>query len=118
MLNHTGLPADRSREGLLAWRRAMTGLAPCPNVCVKISGLGVPGQPWSVQANREIVETTIELFGPRRCMFASNFPVDGLCGTFDQIFGGFDAITSAYSAAERRALFRDNALRIYRIDGA
>lgn len=118
VLNHTGLPADRSSEGLFAWRRAMTGLAPCPNVCVKISGLGVRGQPWSVQANRAIVETTIELFGPRRCMFASNFPVDGLCATFEEIFNGFDTITRGYPAAERRALFRDNALRIYRIGDA
>ena len=118
VLNHTGLPADRSTEGVAAWRCAMTELAPCPNVSVKISGIGVPGRPWSVQANREIVETTIELFGPRRCMFASNFPVDGLCGTFGEILGGFDTITRGFSADERRALFRDNALRIYRLGDA
>jgi predicted TIM-barrel fold metal-dependent hydrolase len=115
VLNHTGLPADRSAEGLAAWRRAMATLAPCPNVSVKISGIGVPGQPWTAEANREIVETTIELFGPQRCMFASNFPVDGLCGTFADIFGGFDTITRGFSPDERRALFRDNALRLYRI---
>ncbi len=51
-------------------------------------------------------------------MFASNFPVDGLCGTFADIFGGFDTITRGFSADERRALFRDNALRIYRIADA
>jgi predicted TIM-barrel fold metal-dependent hydrolase len=116
VLNHTGLPADRSAAGLDAWRRAMAHLAPCPNVAVKISGLGVPGQAWTAEANREIVLTTIELFGARRCMFASNFPVDGLCGSFADIFGGFDAITRGFSEAERNALFRDNALRIYRID--
>jgi len=118
VLNHTGLPADRSGDGLAAWRRAMAVLAPCPNVAVKISGIGVPGQPWTAAANREIVLTTIELFGPRRCMFASNFPVDGLCGSFADIFGGFDAITRECTAAERRALFRDNALRLYRIETA
>jgi predicted TIM-barrel fold metal-dependent hydrolase len=75
----------------------------------------VPGRAWTAEANREIVETTIELFGPQRCMFASNFPVDGLCGTFADIYGGFDAITRGFTDAERRALFRDNALRIYRI---
>jgi predicted TIM-barrel fold metal-dependent hydrolase len=116
VLNHTGLPADRSADGLAAWRRAMAGLAPCANVAVKISGIGVPGQPWTAAANREIVLTTIELFGPGRCMFASNFPVDGLCGSFADIYGGFDTITSDFSAAERRALFCDNALRFYRIE--
>jgi len=118
VLNHTGLPADRSAEGIAAWRRAMASLAPCPNVSVKISGIGVPGQRWTAEANREIVLTTIDLFGTQRCMFASNFPVDGLCGSFADIFGGFDAITRVCSDAERRALFRDNALRTYRIADA
>jgi predicted TIM-barrel fold metal-dependent hydrolase len=115
VLNHTGLPADRSAEGLAAWRQAMTGLAECPNVAVKISGIGQAGQPWTVEANRAIVLATIDRFGTRRCMFASNFPVDGLCGRFADIFGGFDTITRDFSASERRALFRDNAMRIYRI---
>lgn len=115
VLNHTGLPADRSAEGLTRWRRAMAGLADCSNVAVKISGIGVPGQRWTAEGNREIVLTTIELFGPQRCMFASNFPVDSLCGTFADIFGGFDAITRDFSDTERRALFRDNAMRVYRI---
>jgi predicted TIM-barrel fold metal-dependent hydrolase len=118
VLNHTGLPADRSAEGLAAWRQAMSLLARCANVNVKISGLGLPGQPWRAAANREVVLTTIELFGPARCMFASNFPVDSLCGSFADIFGGFDEITRGFTAAERRALFRENALRIYRIEGA
>ena len=118
VLNHTGLPADRSPEALAAWRGAMALLAPCPNVQIKISGIGMPGRPWTAEANRQIVLSTIELFGPARCMFASNFPVDGLCGSFAEIFGGFDEITRDFSASERRALFRDNALRVYRIEAA
>jgi predicted TIM-barrel fold metal-dependent hydrolase len=50
-------------------------------------------------------------------MFASNFPVDGLCASFDTIFAGFDAITRGFTLAERRALFHDNATRIYRMEG-
>ena len=116
VLNHTGLPADRSAEGIAAWQQAMKRLARCPNVNVKISGIGVPGQPWQVATQREVVLTAIELFGPSRCMFASNFPVDSLCGSFADIFAGFDEITHDFTTAERRALFRDNALRIYRIE--
>jgi predicted TIM-barrel fold metal-dependent hydrolase len=115
VLNHTGLPADRSADGIAGWQRAMAELALCPNVAVKISGLGQPGQPWSVALNRTIVLTTIELFGVARCMFASNFPVDGLCAPFATIYGGFDQITRDFALNERGALFRDNALRIYRI---
>jgi predicted TIM-barrel fold metal-dependent hydrolase len=116
VLNHTGLPADRSAAGIAAWRQHMATLAQCPNVAVKISGLGEPGRPWTAEANRAIVLTTLDLFGPDRCMFASNFPVDGLCATFDTIYAGFRTIVSALSADEQRKLFHDNALRIYGID--
>ena len=113
IVNHAGLPADRSAEGLAAWRSAMARLATCPNVSVKISGIGVPGQAWTAQANRAIVRHLIESFGVPRCMFASNFPVDRLCGSFDSIFGGFGAIVADFSAEEQDDLFRRNALRIY-----
>jgi predicted TIM-barrel fold metal-dependent hydrolase len=116
VLNHTGLPADRSAAGIAGWRAAMAALARCPNAAVKISGIGVAGQAWTAAANREIVLTTIELFGADRCMFASNFPVDGLCATFDEIYSGFRAIVRDFSADEQRKLFHDNAMRIYGID--
>ena len=106
VLNHTGLPLDAEIDG---WRDAMANLARCPNVAVKISGLG------RVTRKREVVLSTIELFGVPRCMFASNFPVDGLCASFDEVYGSFDEITQAFGESERRALFHDNATRIYRM---
>jgi predicted TIM-barrel fold metal-dependent hydrolase len=106
VLNHTGLPD----ENLEAWQRAMGLLAACPNAAVKISGLG------NVQRKREVVLATIELFGTARAMFGSNFPVDSLRGSFDTIFSGFDEFTRGFSTAERRALFHDNAVRIYRME--
>jgi predicted TIM-barrel fold metal-dependent hydrolase len=118
VLNHTGLPADRSPEGLRAWRDAMATLAAEPNVAVKISGLGVPGRPWTVAANREVVLRTIDLFGVERAMFASNFPVDGLVASFDTIYRGFTAIVADLSRADRRRLFHDNAARFYRLPPA
>lgn len=116
ILNHTGLPAHRSAEGIAAWKNAMATLAACPNVAVKISGLGQRGQAWTVAANRDIVLATIDLFGPSRCMFASNFPVDGLCATFATILGGFREIVRGFSRAEQQGLFCDNAVRLYAID--
>ena len=113
ILNHTGLPADRSAEGIAGWKRAMKELAARPNTAVKISGLGQAGQPWTAEANRAIVLDTIEIFGVPRCMFASNFPVDSLCGTFATIFEGFASITSKFGKEEKSALFHDNAIRIY-----
>lgn len=116
IINHTGLPADRSEEGVEAWRAAMTRVARQPNVAVKISGLGVPGRSWTVAANRRIVLDTIDAFGIERCMFASNFPVDSLVATFDTLFEGFMTITEVFDEAERHKLFHDNAVRLYRID--
>jgi predicted TIM-barrel fold metal-dependent hydrolase len=107
VVNHAGLPQDAEHAG---WRAAMAALAACPNVAVKISGLG------KVTAKREVVLAVIELFGTRRAMFASNFPVDGLCASFSEIYSTFDAITRSFSDAERRSLFHDTAVRIYRMD--
>ena len=109
VLNHTGLPSDRD---LPEWGKAMALLAACPNTAVKISGLG------NVQRKREVVLATIELFGAGRAMFASNFPVDSLRASFDAIYSGFDEITRDFSAAERRSLFHDNAVRLYRMDSS
>jgi predicted TIM-barrel fold metal-dependent hydrolase len=115
ILNHTGLPADRSADGLAGWREAMGTLAAEPNVAVKISGLGQPGRPWTVAANGPIVRDTIAIFGIDRCMFASNFPVDSLCADFDTIFSGFKAIVADLDHDDQLKLFHDNAVRIYRL---
>lgn len=113
IINHSGLPSDRSRAGIDAWKAALQSISRCPNVSIKISGIGVPGQAWTAEANREIVLWLIESFGVPRCMFASNFPVDSLCASFDAIFGGFEAIVADFSPAEQHALFCANANRIY-----
>jgi predicted TIM-barrel fold metal-dependent hydrolase len=113
ILNHTGLPADRSPEGIAGWKRALKELAARANTAVKISGLGMPGQAWTAASNREVVLAAIDIFGIDRSMFASNFPVDGLCASFDAIAAGMGEILRGLPAAERRAFFHDNAVRIY-----
>jgi predicted TIM-barrel fold metal-dependent hydrolase len=114
VLNHAGLPADRSDAALLAWRAHIERFAARPNTAIKISGLGLQGRPWSVDENRRVVEEAIVAFGPARAMFASNFPVDRLCGTYDAIMTGFKRIVAGRPAAEQAALFCDTARRIYR----
>ncbi|MCR3781719.1 amidohydrolase family protein, partial [Pseudomonas aeruginosa] len=114
VLNHAGLPSDRSEEGLAAWQRAMARFAECPNVALKISGIGQAGRRWSVEDNAWIVRESIALFGVERAMFASNFPVDSLCGSFDDIYGGFKRIVVDLPYADQERLFHSNARRIYR----
>jgi predicted TIM-barrel fold metal-dependent hydrolase len=63
-----------------------------------------------------VVLRTIDLFGVDRAMFASNFPVDSLVATFDTIYAGFKAIVRDFPLADRRRLFHDNAVQLYRLD--
>lgn len=115
ILNHTGLPSDRSADGLEGWRSAMRRLARLTDACVKISGLGQPGRPWLIDDNLPIIRETIEMFGVGRCMFASNFPVDRLVGSFSQIYEGFATAVADLPSADQAALFCGNAERVYRI---
>jgi predicted TIM-barrel fold metal-dependent hydrolase len=113
ILNHAGLPADRSVEGLAAWRAALDRLAREPNVVAKISGIGVPGHAWTLEFQAPVIDGVIAAFGSERCAFASNFPVDSLCASFGTIFNVFKAAVHERSALERLALFHDNAARWY-----
>ena len=113
VLDHAGVPTDRSEAGLDAWARAMRAIAAQPNVVVKISGLGVRGAPWTPALNRLVVLDTIDAFGVERCMFGSNFPVDGLTGSYRTIMGGFMELVADRPEADRRKLFHDNAARVY-----
>lgn len=115
VLNHTGLPAQRDDASLQAWRDAMARFAACPNVLVKVSGIGVPGQAWTPEANGWIVRTAIDLFGADRAMFGSNFPVDGLCASLPEIIDGMRAIVAPLPTAEQEAFFGGTARRVYRL---
>lgn len=115
LINHTGLPADRSAEGLAGWRRGLEAAAAQPNVALKISGLGRPGLPWTLEANGPVIREAIAIFGVARCLFASNWPVDSLVGGFREIFDGFRAAVADRPPEEQRALFHDNAVRLYRL---
>lgn len=114
-LNHTGFPWDRSPAGLAMWRRGMHALAACPNVVTKISCLCLLDGPWRLEDNRPIVLETIEMFGADRCMFASNYPVDGLRASFDMIYSSFKEITAHLPRADREQLFSKTAASFYRI---
>ncbi len=113
ILNHAGLPADRSESGLAVWRTAIAAFAALPQARIKISGLGLQGGPWRIDHNREIIRTCIDTFGAERAMFASNFPVDGLCGSFDTIYSGFRSVAETYAPAAQAQLFWRTAAETY-----
>ena len=83
---------------------------------MKISGLGLPGRPWTVADNGPVVRDAIAIFGVRRCLFASNFPVDSLVADYRTIVSGFREITADFPPPDIAGLFHDNAVRVYRLE--
>lgn len=116
ILNHAGLPWDRSEKGLEIWRRGMEAVAACPNVTAKMSFLLVPDAPWDDERNTRIVRETIDIFGVDRSMFASNYPVDRMHASFDTIYSMFKRSVADFRLEDQRKLFSENAMRDYRID--
>jgi predicted TIM-barrel fold metal-dependent hydrolase len=115
VLEHTGWPSALDADVFDVWRLGMRQFAEAPNTAVKISGLGMVKHDWTLDDIRPWVETTIEIFGPDRCMFASNFPVDWLYSDYDTLLNTYVALTAEYSDSERADLFGGSAERWYRI---
>ena len=117
VLNHAGFPWDRSAAGLeRCARRGMRALAACAQCLLSSSPACACGPaPWVYEDNRRVVLETLDIFGTDRCMFASNFPVDGLRVGYTQMFDDFKRMTAALNEAERQRLFHDNAAAFYRI---
>jgi L-fuconolactonase len=134
VLDHVGTPLGiasykgKREERFPTWRENIKRLAKCQNVVVKLGGLAMAfchfpsflsKEPaHSEQLAREwkpYIETCIEAFGPNRCMFESNFPVDiGSC-SYPVLWNAFKRIAQNYSAAEKTALFSGTAARVYRV---
>jgi L-fuconolactonase len=115
VVEHTGWPRSDSDEERALWRTGMEALADLgDNVVCKLSGLAMPLASISEAAFRPWIETAIELFGVDRCLFASNFPVDGMHGTFDELYTAFAAVTAGLDDAAVDKLFAANAERVYR----
>lgn len=118
----------KAQESFHAWRKDITGLARCPNVCVKLGGFGmiITGARWNegavppssaelADAWRPYVESCIELFGVDRCLFESNFPVDKAMYSYRTVWNAFKRLTAGMSETEREALFAGTTARTYNI---
>jgi predicted TIM-barrel fold metal-dependent hydrolase len=116
VLGHAGLPTDRSPEALGPWIDALRNVARADNVVIKISAVGGSADPgWTVESIRPWVLGCIEAFGTDRAMFASNWPVDSLFGTYEGLLAAYADIVSGFSDDERTALFSANTERFYGI---
>jgi L-fuconolactonase len=115
VVEHTGWPRSNSDEEQALWRAGMDALGGLgDNVVCKLSGLAMPLQSMRVDVLTPWLEYAIEVFGVRRCMFASNFPVDAMYGTFDELYTAFSSVTAGLDSESRGMLFAGNAERVYR----
>lgn len=134
VLDHVGIPvnigsyATRREERLALWRKSIAALAACPNVNVKLGGLGQafggfasfkarpPASSGQLAAEwRPYIEPCIEAFGAARCMFESNFPVDSASCSYPVLWNAFKRLAAGASADEKTALFSGTAARVYRL---
>lgn len=132
VLDHFGTPlgvgpyADHREEIFARWKADIAELAGCPNIVAKLGGLAMPdnGFGWNtadrpptsdefLAAQRRWYEHTIECFGPERCMFESNFPVDRFSLSYAVLWNALKKLTSSFSEPEKDAMFRATAARVY-----
>src|SRR5207253_3995551 len=116
VLLHAGMLEDRSREGWATWRSGLRRFAERQNVYLKLSGLGTFTRRCDESGWRPVVERAVEAFGPSRCMFGSNFPIEKLWTTYGALVEVFGACIAGCGAAERREILHDVAARVYRLD--
>lgn len=115
VVEHTGWPRSADEEERALWVDGIRALADAgPHVHCKLSGLAMPLGAMSADAFRPWIEGAIEAFGVARCLFASNFPVDGLHGTLDQLWSAYAEVTAGLPASDVEALYATNAERLYR----
>ena len=134
ILDHFGTPLGVGRhrykvdEIYYQWKKDILEISKCPNVVAKLGGLAMPdnGFGWHVQkrpptsdefkaVQEKYYGYMIDCFGPERCMFESNFPVDRLSVSYDVLWNAFKKIAAPYSETEKQSLFKDTASRIYRL---
>ena len=134
ILNHVGGPlgvgpyAGRTEETYGFWKRHIVELASCPNVTVKLGGLGMrigmvdfrvretpPTSSQIAEAWKPWIEPCIEAYGASRCMFESNFPVDNYTSSYAVLWNAFKRLAQGATPAEKSALFAGTARRVYRL---
>jgi L-fuconolactonase len=134
VLDHFGTPlgvgrfANQRAEIFAQWKLDIAEIAACPNVMAKLGGLAMPDNGWGwdkrdrpassdelVAAQRDYYLHAIDCFGPDRCMFESNFPVDKRSISYRVLWNALKKIANGFTEAEKHAMFYANAQRIYRL---
>lgn len=115
VVGHTGAPLRRDRDYFSLWRQDLRRAAQSENVWVKLSGLGMSDHKWTVKSSRPWVLEAIDVFGPHRCMFGTNWPVESLYSDLERLVVSYREILQGLSAYEQECIFKLNAESFYEI---
>ena len=116
ILQHAGMLEDLSAAGKARWRDAMRRLAACPNVACKLSALGTFIHRNDVGHIAAIVQETVGMFGPTRCLFGSNFPIEKLWTRYPDLITAYRLALEPLGEETASAVLRDTAARVYRLN--
>ena len=115
VIEHCAFPIERDEDGMSRWRAGLAELAALPNTVVKITGLVLLDHQWTEASLRPIIRQAVEIFGPDRAMFGSNFPVDKAYIRYDQSVACVSAALSDLGVEELDQVFYGTACRTYRL---
>jgi predicted TIM-barrel fold metal-dependent hydrolase len=115
VLQHFGMAPPPAHDDFDLWRAALAELASCENVHLKLSGLAMVDPAWTVEDARRLIQGGLDAFGPARCVLGSNFPIDRPGSAYPDGVAAAAAALRDLSEEERRAVFAENAERLYRI---
>jgi L-fuconolactonase len=116
VVDHMAKPPIKSEE-IREWARDLKPLAAFQNVSCKLSGLVTEANrsDWRVEDLQPYLETALEYFGPERMLFGSDWPVCLLAATYERVLDAFRKLLAHLNEDERRRIFSDNAVEVYRL---
>lgn len=115
ILDHAGFPRERTDEYFANWKNALHDLAKAENVVVKVSGLGMCDQRWTLDSIRPWALECIEAFTPDRTIFGTNWPLDRLYSSYTDVVQAYRTLIAPFSEDEQRKMFSANAERIFKM---
>jgi predicted TIM-barrel fold metal-dependent hydrolase len=115
VLLHAGMLEDTTPAGIVRWREGIGRLAACPNVAVKLSGLGTFTRKLDPNFIGFTVAEMIEQFGAGRCLFGSNFPIEKLWTDYESLLAAYRTALTPFEDDGRAQVLAETARRIYRL---
>ena len=115
ILQHCGMLEENSHKNRTLWREGMLQLAEQDNVTCKLSGLGTFIHRNDAVHIADVVGETVGIFGPSRCLYGSNFPIEKLWCEYDELMESYRQVLAAWPEDEQRQMLHDTAARVYRL---